>query len=94
MDFTHITITNFTHVKVGDIVTRMLAGVIPCKLKVTEVTDTLIISGTEECNWSFDRDTGAEVDEYLGWGIRDDNGVMSPTGSCLIIVKEAPCDSE
>jgi len=94
MDFTHIKITNFKHVKVGDIVTRMLAGVVPCKLKVTEVTDTLIISGTEECNWSFDRATGAEVDEDLGWGIRDANGVMSPTGSYLIIVQEPPCASK
>ena len=32
-------------------------------LKVTKVDDTLIHCG----DWTFDRDTGAEIDEYLGW---------------------------
>jgi hypothetical protein len=53
----------FEHVKPGDVVTRMLAGTIPMKLKVQSVTDTLI-----DCGWTFDRKTGAEVDEDLGWG--------------------------
>jgi hypothetical protein len=50
--------------KVGDEVTRMLAGEIPQALKITGVTDTLIICGP----WTFDRATGAEVDDDLGWG--------------------------
>lgn len=57
-------------VKVGDKVTRMLAG-IPCELKVTAVTDELVICGGDEkehVGWWFDKKTGAEVDEDLGWG--------------------------
>jgi hypothetical protein len=33
------------------------------KLKVTEITDKLIICGP----WTFSKETGGEVDEYLGW---------------------------
>jgi hypothetical protein len=51
-------------VKVGDTARRMLAGVVPMQLKVTEVTDTEIVCG----DWRFDRATGAEIDEGLGWG--------------------------
>jgi hypothetical protein len=50
--------------KVGDTVTRMLAGVVEMKLLVTDVTDTIIICGA----WTFDRETGAEIDHDLGWG--------------------------
>ena len=49
--------------KVGDLVTRMLGGA-PMPLKVTEVTDTLVICGW----WTFDRETGVEEDPELGWG--------------------------
>jgi hypothetical protein len=55
----------FGHIKVGDEVLRMLAGTILLKLKVTEVTDKLIVTGS---GWTFDPATGAEVDEYLNWG--------------------------
>ncbi len=49
---------------VGKVATRWLAGKIPMDLKITEVTDGLVICG----DWTFDRITGAEIDEYLGWG--------------------------
>jgi hypothetical protein len=55
----------FQHVKVGEVVVRLLAGTIPMKLMVTEVTDKLIITGG---GWEFDRVTGAEVDDLLHWG--------------------------
>jgi hypothetical protein len=47
----------------GDEVTRMLSGVIPMRLRVTEVTEDHIVCG----EWKFDRNTGAEIDEELGW---------------------------
>lgn len=53
----------FEYVKPGDVVTRMLAGVVPMKLKVAAVTDKII-----DCGWTFDRITGAEIDEDLDWG--------------------------
>jgi len=34
------------------------------RLKVTQLTADRIICGA----WEFDRRTGAEIDEYLGWG--------------------------
>lgn len=49
--------------KAGDIVTRMLGGSIPMELKVSEITETEIICGA----WKFDKETGAEIDEDLGW---------------------------
>lgn len=67
---------DFTHVKAGDTVTRMLAGKIPMKLKVTEVTDDLIKTAG---GWDFDRKTGAEEDPALGWGVK-----FGVTGSFLV----------
>ncbi len=49
---------------VGKTVTRWLAGELPMDLTITEVTDDRIICG----DWTFHRTTGAEIDEYLGWG--------------------------
>lgn len=62
----------FENVEVGDTVTRLICGIIPMELKVTKVDDNLIHCGA----WTFDRVTGAEVDEDLDWG-------PSGTGSVL-----------
>lgn len=51
-------------VEVGDIVERTLAGVVTMRLRVTEVTPTLISCG----DWTFDPETGMEIDEDLEWG--------------------------
>lgn len=55
---------SFRDLKVGDTVTRMLAGEIPIELKVTEVLQDKIICGA----WEFCRSTGMEIDDDLGWG--------------------------
>ena len=52
---------SFRNVKVGETVKRMLAGVVPMKLKVSEITETRIICGP----WEFDRNTGLEIDEDI-----------------------------
>lgn len=53
----------FENVKAGDIVVRLLAGSIPMELRVQSVTDSII-----DCGWTFDKKTGAEIDDDLGWG--------------------------
>lgn len=56
--------------KVGDWLVRNLGG-IPLSVRVTALTDKLIICGGDEkehVGWWFDRATGAEIDEDLGWG--------------------------
>lgn len=68
----------FADVKVGDIVTRMLAGSIPMQLKVTAISKEFIYCGP----WVFNRANGGEVDLELEW-----DGVKT-TGSYL--VKGAP----
>ena len=50
--------------EVGDVVTRMLAGTVPMQLKVTKIEGDLITCGW----WTFDAETGAEIDEDLDWG--------------------------
>jgi hypothetical protein len=55
---------DFSHLKVGDQVTRLLAGKIPMKLEVIEIKPDRIIAGL----WEFDPVTGAEIDDDLGWG--------------------------
>jgi len=64
-------VSKFEDVKVGDTVTRMIAGSIPMVLKVTAV-DEYIHCGP----WKFSRKTGAEIDEEIGWD-------ESTTGSVL-----------
>jgi len=64
-------------VKVGDVVTRYLAGSLKLILTVTEVTHDKIICG----DWEFDRTTGAEIDDVLDWG-------PPPKGTGSYIVKE------
>jgi len=74
------------NIKVGDTVTRLLAGTIPMELKVTEVTDDRIVCG----GWEFDKATGVEIDEELGWGPPPKmtgsfikSGVMTPAEKLL-----------
>jgi hypothetical protein len=52
-------------VVVGDTVIRWFSGLgEPMRLRVTAVTEDRIICGP----WEFDRATGAEIDDLLGWG--------------------------
>lgn len=55
---------DFSDVKVGDTVTRLLAEVVPMQLVVTAVDERLIYCG----DYTFDRATGFEVDEELHMG--------------------------
>jgi hypothetical protein len=54
----------FSNLKVGDKVTRMLAGTIPMELTVTEIKDGVI---TCEMGYQFNAKTGGEIDDYFGW---------------------------
>ena len=60
-------------VKPDDVVVRLLGEAVKMKLAVTAITQDRIICGS----WQFCRETGAEIDEELGW---DRNG----TGSRII----------
>lgn len=81
---------DFSDVKVGDVVVRLLAGVVPMKLRVTEVTDDRILCGISPSDneplagepWAFDRKTGIEEDERFGWGVK-----YGATGSYLVAVE-------
>ena len=65
-------------IKPGDIVLRMIGGTIPMELKVTEVTDDIISCGGRN-GWNFNRTTGGEVDEDLGWdGINRTGSTIKP----------------
>lgn len=68
----------FDNVKIGSVVTRLLAGDVPMQLKVTFVDDSYIYCG----GWKFLKSNGAEVDEQLGW-----DGV-NITGSVLTGISE------
>ena len=49
--------------RVGDPVRRLLGGVCPMDLRVTEIHPDRVVCG----GWEFDPRTGAEIDEELGW---------------------------
>jgi len=50
----------------GDPVIRWVGGRdgVPMRLTVSRITDERIVCGP----WEFDRASGAEIDEFLGWG--------------------------
>lgn len=54
--------SDFLDVKKDDTVLRMLAGTIPMKLTVVEITEDRIICGG---GWEFDRQTGVEIDDDI-----------------------------
>jgi hypothetical protein len=66
-DGKRVVITSFSYVKKSDKVTRMLGGA-PMGLLVTDVDDDFIYCGPPGVGWQFDRATGIEVDEEIGWG--------------------------
>lgn len=73
-------------IKVGDVVTRMLGGVVPMKLIVGEIDekeDMIYIGKKDQGGWKFDRITGVEIDEDLGWTRESGN-----TGSYLIAIND------
>lgn len=52
-------------VRIGDTVFRFLGSIAtPLPLRVSAVTEERIICR----DWQFDKRTGAEVEELLGWG--------------------------
>lgn len=51
----------FRDVEVGEVVTRMLGGTTPVKLRVTEITQQRIVCGP----WSFGRHDGQEIDDDI-----------------------------
>lgn len=69
--------SKFDTLKVGDVIIRSLGGLIPMELKVTEITEDLIICGA----WKFSKNNGAEIDEDLGWDEKN-------TGSYILKVKD------
>lgn len=83
-----ILVSGFGHIKPGDRVVRLLAGVAKQPLVVTRVDDHLIhccfgCAEAGECRgWTFDRVTGAEVDRELGWG-----PAQGVTGSYLMSIE-------
>jgi hypothetical protein len=57
-----------SEVRVGDVVTRIIGGV-PMDLRVTSVDEHFIYCGPPGMGWKFDRVSGIEVDEEIGWGV-------------------------
>lgn len=67
----------YTHLKPGDLTTRILGGM-PMKMRVVRVSADRIYCTPDEVRvkvalrqglvWEFDRITGAEIDDALHWG--------------------------
>ena len=58
--YSSLTKEQYNSIKPGDVIERMLAFCIPMYLVVQSVTDEII-----DCGWTFDRDTGVEIDEDI-----------------------------
>ena len=82
---------NFFHLKSGDRVLRLIDGRLMAMV-VREVCPTVIIcdaclgDGVLPGGWEFDRETGIEEDEELGWGVKySKSGSVSLFLWCCII---------
>ena len=62
------------NIQPGDTVERMLCGMLPMLLHVTDVTEDRIVCDT----WEFSRVNGAELDEVLGWTGTDSGSFIRP----------------
>ena len=56
-------LVDLSKIKVGDIVTRLVANSLRMSLSVTKITEKEIICGP----WKFSKITGGEIDEDLDW---------------------------
>lgn len=65
-------------ITVGSTVTRILVG-IPMELTVSEIDENFIHCG----DWKFDKRTGAEVDELLGWGNEGTGSYLQDFGALV-----------
>lgn len=69
---------NFRSLRVGDNVIRLMGETVPMRMRVLKVEGGLIYATHDEIStatairknliWTFDAETGAEVDHELGWG--------------------------
>jgi len=63
---------NLSEIRIGDTVVRWLGGGgIHMLLEVESITEKRIICVG---GWEFDRATGMEIDEQLGWGPEGETG--------------------
>lgn len=74
---------SFVEAKVGDKVTRMVAGTLAVPMTVVEIKGDLLVCSADDSPqgifWEFDINTGMEVDESLEWGPK-----FRATGSILV----------
>jgi|WetSurMetagenome_2_1015567.scaffolds.fasta_scaffold847666_1 hypothetical protein len=66
--------TQLQDLKPGDPVVRWVAGEFPMMLTVTAVDEAIITCGA----WTFDRVTGGEIDEDIGWTALRTGSVIVP----------------
>jgi hypothetical protein len=65
--------TDYSNLQVGDELTRSLAGVIDMQVIVGYIDDEKFKVGSEDGTvtwqegWTFNKKTGLEIDEDLGW---------------------------
>ena len=65
--------TDFSDLKVGDHLKRSLGGMRPAWVIVGEITGTTFRVGSLDGiipwqeGWTFNKETGLEIDEELGW---------------------------
>ena len=69
---------NFRSLSVGDNVIRLMGETVPMRMRVLKVDGGLIYATHDQLStakairknliWTFDAETGAEVDHGLGWG--------------------------
>lgn len=69
---------NFRSLRVGDNVIRLMGEAVPMRMRVLKVDGGLIYATHDKVSrakairddliWTFDAETGAEVDPGLGWG--------------------------
>mgnify|MGYP001576008359 FL=1 len=71
--------------RVGDVVTRYVGGLPMMDLEVTAISGLFVHCG----DWTFDKKTGAEMDEGMGWGPLGTGSYLSVPGVTMQVKGEA-----
>lgn len=72
-EYKPLTKEEYRSIKQGDIIERQLAFAIPMYLRVQSIVDDIIDAG-----WTFDRNTGLEIDEDISHTVSYISKVLTP----------------
>jgi hypothetical protein len=74
-----VTMFDLSDIKIGNTITRTISESIDMSLPVTNITEDKIVFG----DYEFDKETGMEIDELLGWDKYNSGSRINPLSAYM-----------